>query len=267
MKLTVKAPAPDLVDAALDQQIHRDDARKVRVRDLIDLLHAAGMRVYIVGGAPRDWLGGEAGKDIDLCVDRPIEQVYALLSEAFSGLDNLRIWNERYGILRCGDSQAGGLDINMLRSWKDIQNDDMWTTRFVARSDLVEDAQMRDFSINVFYYDCRQRSLIDPLGCGVDDLEAKTLRLVTHRRVLDTSFRTTFRIAQFLVRGYSATANVLEHLERYADHDIQGMGSRIRRWIPNHFGAETASLPAFKHLLYAHARQPASIDTLDSFFY
>lgn len=256
----------DRVRTALEQPVYRDDRHDVRVRDVIGLFQGAGMRVFIVGGAPRDWLSDRSSNDIDLCMDRPIKEAQVLLRDAYAGIDTVRMCNSRFGTFRWGDADSGGVDINILRSWKDIQNDDMWSTTFTARSDLIEDALMRDFSVNAFYYDCREESLMDPLGCGLADLHAKKLRLITHRRVLDTSFRTTFRILQFLCRGYSATANVLEHLEHYADRDIQGMGARIHRWIPNHLGAESGCLETFRHLIYSHARQPASIATLDSFF-
>jgi len=257
---------PDRVRAAVEQPIYRDDRREIRVRDVIELFLGAGLRVYIIGGSPRDWLLGLPGKDVDLSLDRPVEEAHRLLRAAYPDIDPVRGHFERFGTLRWGSAEHGGLDLNILRSWKDIQNDDMWTTTFVARTDLMEDIETRDFSINVFVYDCRERVLLDPLGGGLADLEARALRLVTHRRVLDTSYRTTFRILQFLVRGFSPTPSVLDHVERYADHDIQGMGPRVHKWIPGHFAAGDERLPRFKQLLYASARQPASIAVLDSFF-
>jgi len=256
----------DRVEADLDQPIYRDDRREVRARDVIDLLQGAGIRVYIIGGSPRDWLLGLPGKDIDLSVDRPVTEAHRVLRAAYPDIDPVLGHFERFGTLRWGDAGLGGVDLNILRSWKDIQNDDMWTTTFVARTDLMEDIATRDFSINVFVYDCRERVLLDPLGGGLADLQARALRLVTHPRVLDTSYRTTFRILQFLVRGYEPTPSVLDHLERYADHDIQGMGPRVHKWIPGHFAAGDERLARFRQLLYASTRQPASIAVLDSFF-
>lgn len=257
---------PDRVQAALEQPVYRDDRREIRVCDVIERLQEAGMRAYIIGGGPRDWLLGLPGKDIDLSLDRPVEEAHRVLRVAYPDIDPLRGHFERFGTLRWGSAELGGLDLNILRSWKDIQNDDMWTTTFVARTDLMEDIQTRDFSVNVFVYDCCDRVLRDPLGGGLADLEARALRLVTHRRVLDTSYRTTFRICQFIVRGYDPTPSVLAHLERYADHDIQGMKLRIHRWIDGHFAAGDERLARFKQLLYTSARQPASIAVLDSFF-
>lgn len=258
---------PALIAEAYARPVYRDDRHDVRVGDVIERLQAAGMRVFIVGGAPRDWLVGQPGNDIDLCVDASADDALLRLREAYPAIDGVRTHNQRFGVLRWGDEASGGVDINMLRSWKDIRNDDMWTTTFVPRADLVEDAQMRDFSVNAFYYDCRDGALLDPLRCGVDDARTRTLRLITHHRVLDTSYRTSFRILQFLSRGYAATDGVLAHLDRRADRDIQGMGERIHRWIPNHLHLEDAQRAEFRRRLYAHARQPASLAVLDSHFH
>jgi poly(A) polymerase len=256
---------PARVEAALRRTIYRDAKRELRVGDLVELFLDAGLRVFIVGGAPRDWLLGQPGRDIDLSMDRPLEEAHRLLREAHPDIDPVLLRLERFGTLRWGN-EAGGVDLNILRSWKDIQNDEMWTTTFVAREDLREDALTRDFSLNAFFYDCRERVLWDPLGCGLEDLHARRLRLITHPRVLDTSYRTTFRILQFLCRGYVPTSNVLEHLERSADHDIQGMEGRLRQWIPNHLGPTFEHLDEFKRRLYACARQEKSRAILDALF-
>ncbi|WNH43194.1 MULTISPECIES: CCA tRNA nucleotidyltransferase [Xanthomonas] len=262
------ALAPGLVEAALDQPVYRDARYEVRVRDLIAVLGRAGKRVFVVGGAPRDWLVGLPGKDIDLALDCGVDEALRLLRDAYPDADAaaVRMRNDRFGVVRWGDPASGAVDLNILRSWRDIQGSDMWTTTFVARSDLVEDALMRDFSVNAFYYDCAAQMLLDPLRCGIQDLREKSLRIIAHPRVLEASYRMTFRIAQFLSRGYAPTPNVLEYLERHADRDIQGMGARIRRWTPEQLRVERDQQAAFKGVLYAHARQAASIETLDAFF-
>lgn len=259
---------PGRVRASLEQVIFRDAQHTVRILDVVALLQGAGFGVYVVGGACRDWLMGAEVKDVDLSLDRPVEQAHELLRRAFPQVDPVLLRFERFGMLRWGDAASGGVDLNILRSHHDIQNDDMWTTAFVAREDLREDALTRDFSMNAFYYPCHgQGRLLDPLDCGLEDLHGQVLRLVTHRRVLETSYRTTFRIIQFLCRGYTPAPNIDEHLERYADHDIQGMGERLLNWIPNHLGRTTAEQEEeFKRRLHACARQEASRKVLDSVF-
>ncbi|SDZ01428.1 Poly A polymerase head domain-containing protein [Lysobacter sp. yr284] len=266
MTLAGAALDPALVAAAYARPVYRDDRHDVRVGDVIAALQGAGMRVFIVGGTPRDWLLGQPANDIDLCVDGAVDAALQRLREAYPAVDGVRMHNERFGVLRWGDEACGGVEINILRSWRDIRNDDMWSTTFVPRADLVEDAQMRDFSVNAFYYDCQSGVLLDPLGCGADDVRTRALRLIAHRRVLDTGYRISFRILQFLSRGYVATEGVRAYLDERADHDIQGMGARIQTWVSNHFPREDAQRAEFRRRLYAHARQPASRAVLDRYF-
>lgn len=255
------------VRASLEQVVYQDARYTLRLRDVVARLQEKGLRAWVVGGACRDWLMGAAVKDVDLSVDRPVEEAHAVLRAAYPDIDPVLRYSERFGTLRWGDARSGGVDLNILRSSHDIQNDDMWTTRFVARDDLLEDALTRDFSVNAFYYPCDgEGRLLDPLGCGLDDVRGRVLRLVTHPRVLETSFRTTFRILQFLCRGYVPAPNIHEHLERYADHDIQGMGDRLLNWIPNHLGSTPELMGEFATRLRACAREEASRRVLDGVF-
>jgi poly(A) polymerase len=260
---------PAIVDASLAQIIYRDARYTVRICDVVARLADAGFRVYVVGGACRDWLAGARTKDIDLALDRPVEQAHEVLRRAFPPIDPVLRRFERFGMLRWGDPASGGVDLNILRSHHDIQHDDMWTTSFVARQDLHEDALTRDFSINAFYYPCHGHGvLLDPLGLGLADLRQRILRLVAHRRILDTSYSTTCRILQFLGRGYTPAPNVIEHLERHADRDVQRMGEQgLLWWILGHLaGAPREQLEQFKHRLCGGVRQDASRALLDRVF-
>ncbi len=263
-RLAGGVPDPGRVRSALEQLVYLDDSHHVRACDVIELLQRAGIRVFVTGGAPRDWLLGNTSNDIDLSIDRPVAEAETLLRGEYSGIDPIIMRNSRYGVFRWGQAPSG-LDINILRSCEDIRECGMWETVFTARADLSDDALTRDFSINAFYYDCQRFEMLDPLGCGMKDLQERRLRLISHPRVLESGFRMTFRILQFLTRGYHPTQNVVEYLRCYSDRDVQGMGRRIHQWIPNHF-QEQRSLAMFKCLAYEHARQPASIEVLNSFF-
>jgi len=260
---------PAVVDASLAQVIYRDARYAVQIRDVVAQLQSADIRVYVVGGACRDWLAGARAKDIDLALDRPVEQAHEILRRAFPPIDPVLRRFERFGMLRWGDAASGGVDLNILRSHRDIQNDDMFTTSFVSRQDLRDDALTRDFSINAFYYPCHgPGQLLDPLDLGLADLQQRILRLVAHRRILDTSYSTTCRIGQFLGRGYAPADNVLEYLERHADRDLQRMGGEgLLWWTLGHFaGAPREQLERFQHCLHASARQDGSRQLLDRVF-
>jgi hypothetical protein len=259
---------PDRVRASLEQVIYRDAQYTIRIQDVVGALQDAGLRVYVAGGACRDWLTGAAVKDVDLSLDGPMTHAHEALRHRFPDIDPVLGSLERVGMLRWGDAASGGVDLNILRSHHDIQNDDMGTTTFVARGDLREDALTRDFSVNAFYYPCHGSGrLLDPLDCGLNDLRDRVLRLVAHRRILDTSYRTTCRIIQFLCRGYAPAPDIDAHLEHHADRDLQGMGERLVNWIPHHLGGATTEQEAeFQRRLYACARQEASRKVLDHVF-
>ncbi|MCY1014850.1 CCA tRNA nucleotidyltransferase [Pyxidicoccus sp. MSG2] len=254
-----------LVGASLAQVAYQDAGHLIRVRDVIDVLVGAGMQVYVVGGAPRDWLQGEVARDVDIAVDRSMDEVHQHLRRAFPAIDPVLSRFDRFGMMCWGAADTGGVDLSFLRAPGDIQNDDMRTTTFVPRADVREDALMRDFSVNAFYYACHEGGvLLDPLGCGLEDVSGRVLRLVTHPRVLETSYRITFRILQFLGRGYTPAPNVLAHLERYADHDIQGMGQRLAGWMASHFETGSEARAVFARRLVACAREEASRRVLEA---
>jgi poly(A) polymerase len=256
----------EVVDATLERTIVRRPEGDVRVRDVIAALQEAGVRAWVVGGTPRDWLCGQVSQDVDLSLDRDLGSVHALLRQAFPGIDPVILHLERFGMMRWGDPALGEVDLNILRSHEDIQNGDMWTTTFVPRNDLAADCRTRDFSINAFCYDCRSGELLDPLDCGLEDLRTRTLRLIAHPAVLAGSYRMSFRILQFLARGYRPAAETLEYLDRRLDRDVQGMGVRLVYWITQHVIARGGDLAEFRADLEGRVREAASREVLDGVF-
>jgi poly(A) polymerase len=259
--MTVHPVDHGLVEATLDRRVVED----VRVRDVIGCLLDAGVRVCAAGGTPRDWLLGKVPEDVDLALDRDLVSVQSLLRETFH-IEAEGFHLERFGMLRWGDPGLGELDLNILRSPEDIQNGDMFATAFVPRSDLVADARMRDFSINAFYYDFGLRELLDPLDCGLDDLRTRTLRLTADPAVLAGSYRMSFRILQFLARGYQPAPVTLEYLDSRLDRDVQGMGFRLLHWITVHVIDRGGDLAELRASLEARVREPASRELLGRVF-
>ncbi|MES1239999.1 MAG: CCA tRNA nucleotidyltransferase [Acidobacteriota bacterium] len=236
---------PERVRRSLGQVIHARTDRTLKAGDLVEALLGAGLRVWAVGGAPREWLAGREAGDLDLYVERDLDEVHRVLREAFPGVDAANRPREQGILLRWSDGEHASVDVSILRSYRDIQNGDAWTTRFSPRSDLREDALMRDFSVNAFYYDFGTETLLDPLDCGLDDLRTRTLRVVSHPDVLAAIFVLTLRITLFSCRGYTPAENALAHLDRHADRDIQGMGPRLWKWIPKNAVSKGIDLDDF----------------------
>lgn len=251
------------IAADLAQIVYRDEGSTVTAGDVIAALRDAGIGVWAGGGTPRDWLMGSAPRDLDLFLDRELEEVHAVLRRAFPGIDPAH-WPRPEGfVMIWGDRRHLQVDLMILRSWRDIRNQDAFTTRFPVRRDLAENAQLLDFSVNAFYYDFGRRLALDPLGCGLDDLDHRILRLVRHPRALAGIFSTTLRIIEYLGRGYSPTADTLAYLERSADRDILHMGRRLWRWIPKNVLAKGRDLDDFEGRLRPWLRQPEARHLLD----
>ncbi len=239
-----------LVKASLAQVICHEDEQEICAADVVAILRKAGIRVYAAGGAPRDWLCGEVAKEIDLTVDAELTVVHELLRAAYPKIDPILGRLDHFGVLRWGEFSCGQIDINIIRSYRDIKNNDMWTTQFFLRQDLVEDALVRDFSFNAFYYDFENRYIIDPLHCGLTDLQQRTLRLIAHPLVLSGSFRTALRVVQFICRGYRLEPATHVFLERQIDRDILGMGyGRLFTWIATRWAEQKLEIVSFRDRL------------------
>lgn len=218
---------PGIVKEALDRKLSRDGDGGIRVRDMIDRLLEAGVGVYAVGGAPRDWLTGVPCDDVDLAVDRDIPSVLQILRAAFPGFDPPIVGIRGFGLIRWGDPEVEQVDLNILRSWKSVLGQEEFiVSPFAVGRDLEEDVLTRDFSINALYYDFAGGRIVDPLGVGRSDLDARLLRLISHPEVMRCNSQLSIRVLVFLWRGYTPTPGVLAYLEERADRDIQRLTQR-----------------------------------------
>lgn len=252
---------PRRVETTCRRVIYRDERQAISIAEIVALLLEAGSAVYASGGAVRDWLLGEEPRDVDLYVDRELAEVHELLRRTYPGIDPATRPRPDGYLLRWGGNDA--LDICILRSPRDIRGKDAWTTVFPARDSVADNALMMDFSFHSYHYDFRRQRLLDPLGCGLRDLERRRLRLTTSPAVLEATSWPSLRIVQFLQRGFTAEAGTLAYLERNADLDVQGMGRRLWRWIPVHVVDTGGDLDGFIHELRTWLRDPASHRLLD----
>ncbi|MBQ8580292.1 MAG: HD domain-containing protein [Oscillospiraceae bacterium] len=173
------------------------------VRDCLDTLEAAGFDAWCVGGCVRDALLGLKPQDYDMCTSatpEEISRVFAHLPQVHNG--------EKHGT-------AGVIvdhclyEITTFRTeggYVDHRHPD-WV-RFV--SDIKEDLQRRDFTVNAMAYS-PARGLCDPFG-GQNDLQNKVLRAVgdPEKRFSEDALR-ILRGARFAAR-YSL--NVEEKTEK-----------------------------------------------------
>lgn len=144
------------------------------VREVLDALAEAYPRgaLYLVGGAVRDALLGEASPDVDLVLEGlDPGEVARFLTRRFGG---------SYGVhFAFGTAHARlgtGVEVDLATAREEEYPSPGALPR-VRPSTLNRDLARRDFTVNAMAYRIapRPEALIDPFG-GLHDLEARTLR-------------------------------------------------------------------------------------------
>ena len=185
-----------------------DDLRAA-VASVAEPLHAAGHRVYLVGGLVRDrLLAADRRLDHDLTTDAPPERIRDLVAGV---ADAVWLQGERFGTvgLRVGDVT---MEITTHRAEAYVSDSRKPVVRF--STELAEDLARRDFTVNAMAVDVADGTLHDPFG-GRADLEARILRtpLDPVESFSDDPLR-MLRAARFLSRYELASAEGLVEAAR-----------------------------------------------------
>ncbi len=124
------------------------------VESTLARLLAAGVQVYVVGGALRDTLLGREVRDFDLVMAAPLEAAQRVLSEAI-------VIPAHIPVLVIPEApNRTRIEITALRA---------------GAGSLEEDLRRRDFTLNAIAFDPRTATFVDPLE-GRRDLVARRLR-------------------------------------------------------------------------------------------
>ncbi len=185
-----------------------DDLRAA-VASVAEPLHAAGHRVYLVGGLVRDrLLAADRTLDHDLTTDAPPERIRDLVAGV---ADAVWFQGERFGTvgLRVGDVT---MEITTHRAEAYVSDSRKPVVRF--STELAEDLARRDFTVNAMAVDVADGTLHDPFG-GRADLEARILRtpLDPVESFSDDPLR-MLRAARFLARYELTSAEGLVEAAR-----------------------------------------------------
>lgn len=162
------------------------------VRRLVQLVHAAGGRAFLVGGCVRDALMGGIPKDWDV-------EVFGIepdrLRELLAQFDSVNAVGEAFTVYKIGSH----LDVSLPRRERKTGRGHRG---FIVEGDpsmTIEDAaRRRDFTVNAILWDPLTQDLLDPFN-GRADIERKTLRAVAADTFPEDSLR-VLRAAQFAAR-------------------------------------------------------------------
>jgi len=143
------------------------------VKELHKLFQANGKKLFVVGGAVRDFLNGEKPKDFDLATDALPDQVQSILKGYKTQLQG-----EAFGVVVVRtDDQPEGMEIATFR--EDEYGAKLGQTRNpdVKFSTIEKDVERRDIPYNALFYDLDKKEIVDLVG-GLKDLENKVTRFV-----------------------------------------------------------------------------------------
>ena len=150
---------------------------------LCSALEVEGFHALFVGGCVRNGLLGLPSDDIDISTDARPDRVMQIARGA--GFKSVPTGIDHGTVTIIAD----GLPHEVTTFRRDVETDGRRAV--IAFADRVEeDAMRRDFTMNALYADAKGR-VIDPLGTGVADLQARRLRFIgdPHDRIREDYLR------------------------------------------------------------------------------
>jgi len=129
--------------------------------------------VYLVGGYVRDkLLGRPLPSDVDLVLEGDALQLAQFLYE--QGIaDHPPVTYPRFGTAMV---HVGALAVELVTARAESYHDASRKPAEVQPATLYEDALRRDFTVNTLLENLHTGEIVDPLGTGLTDLQAKLLR-------------------------------------------------------------------------------------------
>ncbi|MDR1909327.1 MAG: polynucleotide adenylyltransferase PcnB [Spirochaetaceae bacterium] len=127
---------------------------------IIERLRAAGFETYIVGGAVRDLLLGQAPKDFDIVSEASPPRIKKVFR-------NSRIIGRRFRLVHVYFGPKI-FEVSTFRSLKDGTTSNTFGT-------IEEDVRRRDFSLNALFYDPLREEVVDYVD-GLKDIRERRIR-------------------------------------------------------------------------------------------
>lgn len=153
------------------------------VRNINSIFEKGGYKLYLVGGAVRDFIDGRKPKDFDVATNATPRKVIEMFSNLFGvkkEKNNEYILKNGWRVNLQGESFAvvviyvpGEREGIEIASFNTRHNGEI----VVDGVTLEEDAKRRDLTFNALYYDISDQEVIDLVG-GVDDLKSQKVRMV-----------------------------------------------------------------------------------------
>lgn len=163
-----------------------------------------GKKLYVVGGAVRDFYQNMEPHDIDLVTDAQPNESKEILKNKFNVSDEQ---GKNFGVLRIfTESEPEGYELATFR--KDISKGRDTKSKgekveIGKHITIEDDVKRRDLTQNALFYDIDKEEIVDLVG-GVDDIDNNTMRAVGNasERFIEDRLR-ILRLMRFASRNLS----------------------------------------------------------------
>lgn len=140
------------------------------VKELHKLFQSKGKKLYVVGGAVRDYLNNDIPKDFDLCTDALPDEVLSILGNKY----RTNLQGKAFGVVVVfTEDQPSGMEIATFR--EDVSKGRNPEVKLGVG--IEDDVKRRDLTYNALFYDLDKKEIVDLVG-GVDDMTNKITRMV-----------------------------------------------------------------------------------------
>ena len=140
------------------------------VKDLHKLFKASGKKLYLVGGAVRDFLTGDKPKDFDLATDALPDEVLGIIDDKY----RTNLQGKAFGVVVVfTKDQPEGMEIATFR--EDVSKGRNPEVKLGAT--IEQDVKRRDISFNGLFFDLDTNEIVDLVG-GQQDLKDGVTRMI-----------------------------------------------------------------------------------------
>ena len=140
------------------------------VKELHELFKSNGKKLYVVGGAVRDYLNSDNPKDFDLATDALPDEVLQILGDKY----RTNLQGKAFGVVVVyTKDEPAGMEIATFR--EDVSKGRNPEVKLGVT--IEDDVKRRDLTYNALFYDLDKREIVDLVG-GVSDMENKVTRMV-----------------------------------------------------------------------------------------
>ena len=143
------------------------------VQATIRKLQERGFEAYLVGGCVRDILLGRTPKDWDITTNAPPEEIQQTFEKTF--------YENSYGTVGIVSEEATDESLKVIEVTpyriESAYSDKRHPDEVTFTTNLLDDLQRRDFTINAIAYDPTKNQIVDPHN-GQKDIENRVIKAV-----------------------------------------------------------------------------------------